>query len=220
MSAIISEPFNGALAKFHDKPSEIGLPPFEMRGRAVLEVGCSTGKELMHAVYAHAAQRCGIDADERSIAVGRERYPHLSLEVACAERMPFPDETFDALLCRTALPYMDIPVALREMHRVMKPGAYLLLTLHDLRMHCGWMGEACRERNLKRFIDCVWMFWPSFWFAAFGTVPKRPWGGRWKSTRETFQTRAGMRWALTKAGFVSATFERTSKHFIVRATKR
>ena len=68
------------------QPASTGLPPFDMRGKKVLEVGCATGLDLTHGAYAEAAERCGIDIDAKAIETGRALYPTLDLRVARGKR--------------------------------------------------------------------------------------------------------------------------------------
>lgn len=44
-----------------------------------------------------------------------------------AENMPFPDNTFDACVCRQGLQFTDLDKALKEIHRVLKPGGITVL---------------------------------------------------------------------------------------------
>jgi SAM-dependent methyltransferase len=49
--------------------------------------------------------------------------------LADVHRLPFREETFDIVLCTEVLEHLDAPdSALRELHRVLKPGGKLLLT--------------------------------------------------------------------------------------------
>lgn len=57
-----------------------------------------------------------------------------------AEALPFPDETFDAVVTTLVLcSVRDLPLALREMHRVLKPGGTLRFIEH-VRAD-GWYGR-------------------------------------------------------------------------------
>jgi SAM-dependent methyltransferase len=50
-----------------------------------------------------------------------------------AQQLPFPDRTFDRVLCRGGLAFVRVPVALAEIARVTAPGGLVYLHLSD-----GW----------------------------------------------------------------------------------
>ena len=97
----------------------------------VLEVGCGTGGLLV------AAARIGVDIQGVDIAarwlvVARRRLTDhgvdIPLTAAGAERLPWPDGTFDTLVADSLLEHLDDPGrALREWVRVLRPGGQLLL---------------------------------------------------------------------------------------------
>lgn len=193
----------GALASFTTEPSGRYLPPFDMRGKRVLDVGCGNGKDLMHPVYAEAAARWGIDPDERGIEWGRKAFPSLNLVHGVAEDLPFEDGHFDVVTARVSLLYTNIPVSLSEIARVMKPGGYLCLGLHDWRRH--WLMMK-RIRTLKPAIDIVYVTLASWCYVLTDWIPPRPWS---PTTRETYQIFPKMRRALMKLGFREVTLIKT-----------
>jgi len=196
------------------QPASVGLPPFDMRGKRVLDVGCATGLDLTHGAYAEAAERCGIDIDAKAIEKGRALYPALDLRVARGEAIPFQDGYFDAVLSRIALPYMDIPSALSEMNRVMRPGGYLFASWHDWEGRREWLLDPVRGLTWKRAVDFAYIAVASVTYRLSGRIPPRPWNG----TRETFQFRRHIPRILAGAGFVNLTCERSQHH--LRSTAR
>jgi hypothetical protein len=56
--------------------------------------------------------------------------PRLGYICARAEEIPLPDRSVQGVFCNVALPYMDIPRTLGEVHRVLVPGGWLKATLH------------------------------------------------------------------------------------------
>jgi len=205
----------GALDTFDTTPSVRALPPFDMRGRTVLDIGCGNGKDLAHPVYAEAI-RWGIDPDERGIEVGRKLFPGVTLVLGTAESLPFPDSHFDVITCRVALPYTDVGRALREMARVMKPGGYLCLTLHDWRLHAAFIRRALREGSWKRLANLAYVTVAGLCYAVTGRVPRRPWG---RDIRETFQFVSKTGATLEKLGFNRIAFERQERHCILTARR-
>lgn len=197
------------------QPASAGLPPFDMRGKKVLEVGCATGLDLTHGAYAEAAERCGIDIDAKAIETGRALYPTLDLRVARGEAIPFGDGYFDAVLSRIALPYMDIPTALSEMNRVMRPGGYLFVSWHDWEGKQEWLVDPIRGLTWKRAVDFVYIAAASITYRLSGWIPPRPWNG----TRETFQFVNHIPRILARAGFVNVTSERSQHHLRTMARK-
>lgn len=207
---------NGALDEFPIEPSVRALPPFDMCGRTVLDVGCANGKDLAHPAYAQAREKWGIDPDERGIEAGSKLFPGVILVRGEAESLPFPDEHFDVVTCRVALPYTDVGRALREIARVMKPDGHLCLTLHDWRLHACYVREACRGRDWKRLVNLTYVTAAGLCYAGTGWTPRRPWGG----VRETFQFVSKTRATLRKLGFDRISHERQDRNCIVTARRR
>lgn len=185
------------------------LPSFTVVG-AVLDVGCADGSTLVHPAYARASRRCGVDVDRDAIARGNWRYPGLELSVASAEDLPYPDESFDLVISKVALPYTDIRKALREIHRVLKPGGELLITMHDWRMQ--WV--FFKAGGWKRKLDHLYICLASLVYLTTGYVIPRTNG-----TRETVQTAVAMRRDLMRSGFTRLSFERTQRDWIVTAQR-
>ena len=82
------------------------------------------------------AQTVGIDLSPVFIDRARASYPHFDATAADARQLPFRDRVFDVVLSNSTLDHMesldDIETALGEIHRVLRPGGRLLLTLDNL----------------------------------------------------------------------------------------
>jgi SAM-dependent methyltransferase len=98
----------------------LGVPP----GRRWLDVGCGTGS-LAAAVLALAqpAEVVGVDPSLGFLA-GATTNPGAAFCAADARLLPFPDDTFDAVVSGLALNFVPDPArAAAELVRVARPGA-------------------------------------------------------------------------------------------------
>lgn len=90
-------------------------------GQAVLDVACGTG-----VVAREAAKRVGatgsvvgLDINEAMLTVARRLGPDIEWRTADACSLPFPDSSFDAVLCQAGLMFFPDPAgALRQIARV------------------------------------------------------------------------------------------------------
>jgi SAM-dependent methyltransferase len=90
-------------------------------GDAVLDVACGTGIAARYtADRLGAAGRVeGVDLNEAMVTVARRVAPDIPWHQGDAADLPFPDESFDVVLCQMGLMFMpDKQTALREMARV------------------------------------------------------------------------------------------------------
>jgi ubiquinone/menaquinone biosynthesis C-methylase UbiE len=182
--------------------------------RAVLDIGCGIGQTLLSREIAHVPRRCGIDVDESAIAYGTRQFPELELRVSGAERLPFAAAEFDLVYSRVALPYTDIPVALAEIRRVLRPGGRFWASLHAGRMERIRFRRALASGALKTLVDSGYVWANSLYFNALGRTFARPWSG----LRESVQMRGGMRRALLRAGFRNCELTITPTFFVVEAS--
>jgi len=107
----------------------------ERIGGRILEVGVGTGLSLPD--YARANRVIGIDISEPMLRraktrIAAERLTHVQgLAVMDAERLAFPDSTFDVVVAQyviTAVPHPE--ATLDEFARVLKPGGEIVLVNH------------------------------------------------------------------------------------------
>ena len=94
------------------------------RGYHVLDVGCGTGILARTAAdrVTPSGRVVGLDLNEGMLAVARRLRPDLEWRRGDAADLPFADETFDAVLCQSALMFFPDPSrALAEMARVCRP---------------------------------------------------------------------------------------------------
>src|SRR3954470_8184556 len=185
------------------------LVPEPGAARAILDIGCGAGQTIV-ALNA-TARSIGVDVDVEALRFGATGALGARVRGAAAmgERLPFVDGAFDYVYSRVALPYMDIPSAVAEMHRVLRPGGRLWLALHPLSVPA----EQFRRGNLKGKLYATYTIANGLWLDATGRTLRL---GR---LCESIQTERGMRLALTRAGFSRIAFRRTPAHFIVTAER-
>lgn len=119
-------------------------------GARVLEAGCGTGFEAARISALRGWRVIPIDLSTVGAAAARVR----GLDVAAADilRLPFPDASFDGVFSLDVLVHLDAArqaVALKEFHRVLRPGGWFAVrcaALSFLRSrHSQWAGEKHRS---------------------------------------------------------------------------
>ena len=94
----------------------------------LLDVGCGSGVLLSELVKKAEIVGTGIDFAEKQIEIAKVHFPQISFQVGSVESIPFPDQSFDKVLCYGVLLYIeDWKPALHELVRVCKTGGMILL---------------------------------------------------------------------------------------------
>jgi len=94
----------------------------------ILDVGCGTGS--MFSLLRNYGSVWGIDASSTAVSYARRRGIANAVSQAFAEKMPFPNNYFDIVVCFDVLYHQwigDEGAVVREMKRVLKPGGILIL---------------------------------------------------------------------------------------------
>lgn len=115
----------------YERPAMLDLAG-DVRGRRILDAGCGSGP-LAEALLARGASVTGIDVSPAMIDLARRRLgPDADLHVAAlGEVLPFPDGSFDDVVCSLVLHYLeDWSAPLAELRRVLVPGGRLLLSVN------------------------------------------------------------------------------------------
>jgi ubiquinone/menaquinone biosynthesis C-methylase UbiE len=95
-------------------------------GTRFLDVGCGAGRALRLAAD-RGADVSGIDAAPGLLDYARRRVPGATMIEGELQRLPFPDDTFDAVTGFNSFHYAADPTeALREAKRVTAPGGRVL----------------------------------------------------------------------------------------------
>lgn len=140
-------------------------------GRA-LDVGCGAGHWCL-ALAQHNDEVVGLDANEEYVSIARFtarnfRNGHrLHLFTGVAERLPYPDNYFDYLVCHGVLMFTEHELALSEFRRVLKPDGQIYLGYSGLGWYLRYLLEdGIVEGNESRLRKGASVLSASFKFAA------------------------------------------------------
>ena len=138
------EQITGNDAAFLSRVYQTGLTKYQERLRAisfcglrhVLDAGCGFGQwtlslsGLNEAVSACDISPARISAlQELALALGKK---NIEAEVSSLEPLPYPDAHFDGVFCYSVLPLVGWREALREIHRVAKPGGVIYVNANAI----------------------------------------------------------------------------------------
>jgi ubiquinone/menaquinone biosynthesis C-methylase UbiE len=157
----------------------------------ILEVGCGAGQELLPFVEKTAAFCVGIDMAEELGTVGKDFFQKANYENrvglvrSFGESLPFADESFDVVLCRLALPYMDNRKTIAEIARVLRPNGIFFLKTHAPAFYFGMIWRRLQTFSLKQFAYPLICLVGGTWHLLTKNQLK---DGFWKG-KEVFQTR-------------------------------
>ena len=177
----------------------------------VLDLGCGTGDLPKLAKVSEADEIIGIDIDENRIARARQRFPNRAFHCVRGESLPFPDASFDRVVSSVALPYMDIPLTLAEVHRVLVPNGSMFFSVHNSRFTLSEF-----RKCFPNPISTVYRTYVLFNGAFFHLTGRNL---RVAGRVESFQTERGLRIALARAGFVNIVFFHPERRIIVEAMR-
>jgi len=178
----------------------------------ILDVGCGKGNPPPGAPVLPSDTVIGVDLRIEALRTARQHYPHRNFLCCRAENLPFSNTSFDRVVSNVALPYMDIPAALAEIGRVLKPEGTLFATLHNPRFTLKEL-----VRAFPRPVPTVFRLYVlanGFILHCTGRTLKFPTG-----RCESCQTERGMTKALERAGFRNVIFSRPEGRMIAEAEK-
>ncbi|MFO7552676.1 MAG: class I SAM-dependent methyltransferase [Haliea sp.] len=109
-------------------------------GERVLDLGCGEGRHAIAAYVLGEVHAVGVDLSPGDLATAQARFAEieeagnglrqLDLTVASALALPFPDASFDKVICSEVLEHIpDYRAALREIRRVLKPAGQLCVSV-------------------------------------------------------------------------------------------
>jgi len=108
---------------------------FRSDGGRVLDVGCGVGR-VSHLLHERGYEITGIDISEPLVAKARSLFPDIDFRVEDVRDTPFDSVSFEYAIFSYfgidyVLPKAERIRALREIHRLLKPGGILVLSSHN-----------------------------------------------------------------------------------------
>lgn len=129
------------------------------KGGSVLDIGMGPGRLLVE-LDDLGWEVSGADPSREMVKLTQSRLPHATnrLVQAPAERLPFPNERFDAIVATGVLEYVDdLRSSLGEFARVLRPGGRAVVSIPNSRAPYGvwrrrvWYAGVNAAKRLLRF---------------------------------------------------------------------
>lgn len=118
------------------------VPPPDDETAVILDAGCGRGFYLNYYRYVSKVKLVGLELDDAIIRKAQANVGHLpdiSLVQANLYHLPFPDNTFHAVIMSEILEHVDDDArALREAYRVLKPGGVVVMTVPNANYPFWW----------------------------------------------------------------------------------
>lgn len=104
-----------------------------LQGRKVLDIGAGLGFDS-HRLAMRGAKVTALEFSPVLAEAGRINFPHIRWIGGFSHCLPFKNASFDAVFCNAALHHMrDIPTAISEALRVLRPSGMLITTCDSFR---------------------------------------------------------------------------------------
>ncbi len=132
-----------------EKPAMYKKIP-NIQNKSILCVGCGTGEECQHLLKLGARRVTGIDISEELINLAKKTFPKINFQVADVEHLNFLDGEFDFVYSSLTMHYLkDWSPALKNIHRVLRPGGIFLFSTHH---PVKWGAQTLRRKPKNAFI--------------------------------------------------------------------
>jgi ubiquinone/menaquinone biosynthesis C-methylase UbiE len=192
----------------------------DLRPERVLDLGCGAGQELLAFLEKTEAVGVGVDSAEElgKMTAATFRNERRTVFVRCeGEKLPFENGSFDVVLCRVSLPYMNNRQALAEIARVLKKEGVLLLKTHAPAFYFAMIRERLKTRSAKQLAYPLICLAASCWHLLTGRQLQK---GFWQG-KEIFQTRSFLEKEFAKnnlqiKGFLADDNRRTPSFVVVK----
>lgn len=127
----------------------LALMPADLRGESVLDVGCGSGRYMLHALNRGAVHVTGVDLSVEMLErAGEELGAYrqaggIELVQGSLEHLPLPDASADLTICGLTIGHLvHLQPALAELRRVTRPGGTILCSdVHPIGHALGWLRD-------------------------------------------------------------------------------
>ncbi len=106
----------------------------KIKPNTVLDVATGTGDMAIATIAAHPCKITGVDIAEQMMEIGRKKVAEnnlqqaITFQLADSEQLPFPDNSFDAVMCAYGVRNFEhLDLGLTEMRRVLRPGGKVVI---------------------------------------------------------------------------------------------
>lgn len=168
----------------------------------VLDLGCGAGHELLPFLENTDALCFGVDSGESLGSLTQPLFADFRERTAfvrsTGELLPFDDDSFDVIICRVSLPYMDNRRAVAEIGRILKPGGALLLKTHAPLFYLWLLYARLKTFSPRQVAYPVICIIASIWNSLTGRQLSH---GIWRG-KEIYQTRGFLKEEFGKSGVV------------------
>ena len=154
----------------------LGLMPSTLQGQAVLDVGCGSGRYMLHALRRGATRVIGVDLsspmlERAGIELSRFQ-PDAEVDLARGSltALPVPDGRADLTICGLVVGHLEnLQQSLAELRRVTRPGGMLLCSdVHPIGHALGWLRDF--QSGGRRYAVRHTQHLYSHWHAACSTL--------------------------------------------------
>lgn len=95
----------------------------------LLDIGCGNGESIAFIREKFACYTAGLEPEEQRRVQAIKNNPHCDIKGACAESIPFDDNSFDIVLCECIVSlFTDPSLAFKEIRRVLDDDGIIILT--------------------------------------------------------------------------------------------
>ena len=192
------------------------IPEFKSKHLSILDMGCGIGQTFVATGANEDGARTliGLDYDLEALSYGQRNYTHIYYINGECSNLPIKTESMDLVVSRVTLPYTNIPKAIKEIERVLKPGGELWITLHSAKVLLNPLLKSLKSISMKSIIVRSFYLMNGVLFHFFGVLLPNPKSGEY----ESFQTDRGIRRELRRNNFKKIKIKR-GVHFLVTAVK-